>query len=306
MPDLKAIGIDFVDFTGGEPTLAALFVQKVSRAAKEAGITCGIVTAGHWAASDAHAETFLSRFPDIEHWDISTDIYHREFVDVESVIRAFHTISKSRPTPLIRIAYHEPMTLQDAQLIDEVYRQVGERIAFQPVGPVGRGADLLSYSQVGLDQADMTPCPSTGPLVQTGGAVAPCCAPLSHESIDHPLRLGNAFTEPLTAIVTRWRRHPLLQTLRVWGFQPILQWLDEAGVSHASLLRHRVCHMCVELIRNEATCRLAAERASSFEHRIRLAYALLTIFNEPYLDNALRNEASEWLQINGDIEVSLL
>jgi MoaA/NifB/PqqE/SkfB family radical SAM enzyme len=292
MAGLAAIGIRFIDFTGGEPTLASDFVTTVSSAARDSGMSCGIVTAAHWAATPANARRFIRRFHDITNWDISTDVYHLPFVSLETVRLAWEELSAAGRTPLIRIAHHDPITHADAVLIDAVHRFAGRKIAFQPIGPVGRGSDLLHYIATPERDADRSPCPSTGPLVQPGGEVAPCCAPLSHEEYDHPLRLGNAFREPLAEIVTRWRVHPLLQTLRVWGFGPVFEWLAAEGGAFGHILRHRICHECVELVRDRRLCEVAMRRASEIEHRIRLAYALKQDFGEPWMDEALMREAA--------------
>jgi pyruvate-formate lyase-activating enzyme len=290
MSNLRDVGIDFIDFTGGEPTLATDFVLSVSQAARVCGITSGIVTAAHWAVDLNSANKLIKKFSDIDHWDISTDVYHLPFVNLEKVEIAYKALTDAGKNALIRIAHHDPLTYEDAAIIDKVYRIAGRRIAFQPIGPVGRAADLFEYIPT-VGHWDSTPCPSTGPLVQPGGHVAPCCAPLSHENYDHPLRLGNAFQEPLTELVTRWRLHPLLQTIRVWGFDPIIQWLVDADRSYTGILRHRTCHLCVELIRNRELCQIVMERASELVHRIKLAFALKHTFGEDWMDNELMRQA---------------
>ncbi|WP_437877312.1 radical SAM protein [Sorangium sp. So ce513] len=302
MPALRAIDVRFIDFTGGEPTLATSFVQKVSAAAKACGQSCGIVTAGHWAKNEASAQRAIEKFPDIDNWDISTDVYHLPFVPLEWVDTAFHSLLRAGKNALIRIAHHEPITHDDAVLIDKVYQFAGRRIAFQPIGPVGRGNDLLQLSRVDKARYDRSPCPTTGPLVQPGGQVAPCCAPLSHEEYDHPLRLGNTQEEPLTAIVERWRIHPLLQTLRLWGFEPVIDWF-EGNARYEHILRQRMCHQCVELIRDRELCSIAMEQASRFTHRIKVAYALKTQFGEDWLDLKLRAEATALLGCSREVSI---
>jgi MoaA/NifB/PqqE/SkfB family radical SAM enzyme len=303
MPALKAQDIRFIDFTGGEPILAGDFVRTVSAAARDCGMSCGIVTSAHWATNEFSARKLIDSFKDIENWDISTDIYHLDFVPLERVKLAFKLLTESGHPPLIRIAYHEPMTQSDAVLIDEVYKFAGQRIAFQPVGPVGRAAEIFQYAPVSGDTWDHTPCPTTGPLVQSDGLVAPCCAPLSHEDYNHPLRLGNAFNEPLTTIVDRWRIHPLLQTIRLWGFEPIIRWFTESDTDYSHLLRHRTCHQCVEMIRDPKATQIAMAHANQFSHRIKLAYAILTQYDERWLDNQLRKEAQAFLM--GELEVQI-
>lgn len=295
MPMIAAADIWSIDFTGGEPTLMPHFVGAVSRAAADAGITCGIVTAAHWAGTVRQARDTLDRFSGISHWDISTDVYHTEFVPLSAVERAYGLLKAAGKTPRIRIAHHEPITYDDAVLIEHVMRFAGRDISFQPIGPVGRGGSVVADNPAGDADWDAGPCPTTGPLIQWNGRVSPCCAPASHEPHDHPLWLGDANTEPLTTIIERWRVHPLLQTIRLWGFRPLRDWFAEAGLSDGHTLRHRVCDSCVQWLRDPVLVRHAAERAAALEHRVRLAHALIEHFNEPWLDAVLRREATVYL-----------
>lgn len=299
LPALRSAGIEFIDFTGGEPTLATQFVCAVSAAARDVGISTGIVSAAHWAKTEATARRFVEvLFKDIDNWDISTDIYHLEFVPLSFVERAFGVLTDAGRTPVIRIAYHEPMTYDDALLIDRVQLFAGNRIAFQPVGPVGRATEIFQYVPVQNDSWDRAPCPTTGPLVQAGGRVSPCCAPLSHEDSEHPLLLGNAFREPLVDILHRWRVHPLLQTIRLWGFAPIFEWLEDARpTSYRHILRHRACHQCIELVRDGDLLAVAMERANTMRHRVKVAFALIEYFGEHWLDAELQEEARRLLAV---------
>lgn len=294
MPALAGIGITCIDFTGGEPTLAADFVGRVSEAAACHGVSAGIVTAAHWATTDALGRRFLQRFPHVNHWDISTDIYHLPFVPVDRIRRAFDLLAESGRMPMLRIAHHEPLSYEEAVLIDRVHRFAGTRMSFQPIGPVGRAEGLVTAMPATLSTHDRSPCPTTGPLVQPSGGVSPCCAPLSHESNEHPLRQGHAFPGRLVDAVMRWRRDPLLQTIRLWGFEPVVEWLREVPRLQAAL-RGRACDTCVAMARQGDLLTHAARRAGRLEHRILVAQALKTWFDEPWMEQALLEEAREYM-----------
>lgn len=294
LPSLREIDVRYLDFTGGEPTLAPHFVSAVAAAGKAVGMTSGMVTAAHWATSAPQADRFITRFDGVDNWDVSTDVYHLEFVPVERVELAFRVLTDRGKVPLIRIAHHEVMTREDAELIDRVHRFAGERMAFQSIGPVGRGAELFSDVPVAVADADLGVCPTTGPLVKATGEVSPCCSSLSYATFPHPLMLGNAFTDSLAEIVTRWRVHPLLQTVRLWGFGVVLGWLREEGVddTYRRVLRHRACELCVQLLADPELATWATEHASTLDNRVRVAYALAEMFDEHWMDEALRDEAA--------------
>jgi hypothetical protein len=239
----------------------------------------------------------LRRFPDIDHWDISTDIYHLPFVPIEQVRCAFYALSAIGKPPMIRVAHHEPITYPEAFLIDAVHKFAGRRMSFQPIGPVGRAAAIVQAQLATIANFDRSPCPTTGPLVQSSGVVAPCCAPLSHEEYDHPLRIGDAFKESLVDIVRKWRLNPLLQTIRLWGFDPIVEWLrgDDA---FTQILRNRQCDTCVALARDGRLMTRAAGFANRLENRIRVAQSLKVYFDESWMEESLVAEANEYASRN--------
>jgi hypothetical protein len=299
MPDIAKAGIVSIDFTGGEPTLLMTFLERVTRAASQFGITCGIVTAAHWANTERQANQVARQLGEIDHWDISTDTYHTEFVPLSAVERAYTLLRSAGKSVIIRIAHHEPITYEDAVLIDRVMRFADRNVSFQPIGPVGRGGDLTESSAADSASFDKSPCPTTGPLIQWNGRVAPCCAPASHEAQDHALWIGSTQFESIVDLIGRWRTDALLQTMRLWGFGPLREWFAQAGVSDSHALTTRTCDTCVKVLRDPRLMEIAVDRANELDHRIRVAHALLTEFDEPWLDDQLRCEAQEYLR-NGE------
>jgi hypothetical protein len=295
LPELYAMGIRFLDFTGGEPTLARRFVQIVSAAASRLGIACGIVTAAHWAHTPQAAQGFLRLFPHIQNWDISTDIYHLPYVSLPTVCNAYAAILDAGGSAQLRIAHHEPLSVPEARLIWDAYCVVGRHISFQPIGPVGRGKEVTVAAPVAAANRGTAPCPSTGLLIRSDGVGAPCCAPLSHEAPDSCLFMGNAFHDDLASMVTRWRLQPLLQTIRVWGFQPLSAWLAEAGLPATRHYRARVCDECTALLSDAGVVDSLNRRASELMHRIDLAIALKRDFNEPWMGQQLEAEARRYV-----------
>lgn len=288
MDAIAAANIQYIDFTGGEPTLAEHFITRVSKAAKSYGIQTGIVTAAHWAFNEQKARKTIETFMDIDEWDISTDVYHLHFVSLEKVSLAYHLLKyEYGKNPLIRVAYHEPFTEEDCHLIQNLDQLFGRDIGFQPIGPVGRAKDFVADNAASRASFDKSPCPSTGLLIQPFGIAVSCCAPLSHEDYDHPLRLGNAFTEPIADIIFRWRTNPLLQTIRLWGFEPVIQWLEDAGYPIENLIRNRTCQTCVALIQDRHACEIAYNRSNEFVHKVSLALSLKKYFGEAEMETAV-------------------
>lgn len=66
-------------------------------------------------------------------------------------------------------------------------------------------------------------------------------------------------------------------------------------MNYSCALFHRTCSECVAVIRNAELCRIAMSYANSFDHRVKLAYALLEQFNEEWLDKEIQKEAQQFL-----------
>lgn len=297
LSDISKAGIHYIDFTGGEPLLAKDFVSRISKRAKDFKIKTGVVTAAHWATTKESAKRTLESFCDIDEWDISTDLYHLEFVSINNIINAYDTLKNNfNKQPIIRVAYHVPFTKEDCELIIELDKLFGKNIGFQPIGPVGRAHEFVSALQSTLDDYDKSPCPSTGLLIQPFGTAVSCCAPLSHEDYDHPLRLGNAFTEPMVDLINNWRTNALLQTIRMWGFEPIIKWLKNSGYPVEMILKDQACQTCVSLIQSKEACQIAFKKANEFKHKLSLAISLKEHFNENYFEDEIKEEAQNLLK----------
>jgi organic radical activating enzyme len=304
MPELRAIGIVHVSFTGGEPTLAPKFVIPVAQAARREGLRTSIVSAAHWASSEDNARRFIEKFEAVQDWEISTDVYHLPFVPLDNIRRAYRLLLEYGKRPFLRVAYHKEMTREDAEVIETCHEFAGQDISFQPISKTGRGSNLVEIRRKSRATQDTTPCPTTGPLIQRDGRVSPCCAPLSQEAAQHPLDIGNAYREPIAKLVMRWRTHPLLQAIRLWGFGVLFDWMQDAGLATEELCRDETCMTCVELAKNVELCRTALALTSRLDKRWVIARTLNEEFAEPWMEQQLHQAAERYSARRGVTEVS--
>ena len=188
-----------------------------------------------------------------------------------------------------------PISKEDCELILNLNNIFGKNIGFQPIGPVGRAKDFLEKVNADINTYDKTPCPSTGLLIQPFGTAVSCCAPLSHEDYDHPLRLGNAFSEPIAEIILKWRTNPLLQTNRLWGFEPIINWLIKEQFAVDKILKDKTCQTCVALFQDSTACNIAYKNSNKFMNKLSLALSLKKYFGEEYLEEVIKKEAQRQL-----------
>lgn len=282
MAELYAHGIRLISFTGGEPLLAREQLQVLSEAAAAAGMTCGVVTAAHWAASERVALRIVDGLPAISIWDMSIDSYHEQFIPAERVRTAYKAVKLREREPVIRFAYHQPMTTRDRELKEFIDSFAGEsEICSQRVRSVGRASDLPVINST--DQTTFAkPCLTKGLVIRYDGSMAPCCINLVEER-RHPFQFGDATTRPLAEIHAEYLAHPLLQMIRVLGFGPVMRWLEEAGVTKESFgpMPDDVCDFCPKVVTNPKWADYLTARAESPETRLKLAVLARNFLGEP-------------------------
>jgi pyruvate-formate lyase-activating enzyme len=276
LPDLAESGVNWVSFTGGEPLLAPDALLLLSCAAKKAGMSCTVVTAGHWARSPQAAARTVSRFAAVDNWHVSTDVFHTEFLPVRHVIDAVHAVVGAGRVAVLRMAVATPPSDQDVELYRTVSSAVpdGVPIAVQPVTRAGRAAIL----DVGDPPAPRrpVPCVTTGMVVRDDASVSPCCGPLTDQRDGHPFRWPRASEAGLAAAYRAWQTDPLLQLIRTVGFGPVLQWVREDDPGHPVLgagPRHP-CDTCVGLWRRPGTEELVRRRLArpATREKVRAVY----------------------------------
>ncbi len=281
MSELHAYGIRTVSFTGGEPLLAREQLSIMSNAAAEAGLTCGLVTSGYWAANERLAQRIVESLPGIQKWDVSIDAYHAEFVDPERFRIAYQVIRRLGRQPNLRFTYNTPLTAEDQRLLEFILSFADEcHVAGQKLRKMGR-ARALEVPDAGDPRPLLKPCTTMGMVIRYDGSVAPCCLNLVEERC-HPFQFGDARARPLTQIQADFMTFPLLQMLRVIGFGEAMHWLEEVGLDQE--LEHPlpsdVCELCLELSANPRISRYLVERASKPETRLKIAILASRILGE--------------------------
>ena len=294
VPHLRAMGIRELAFTGGEPLLCRPFLRHVSAAAEEAAMACSVVTSGFWARDVTRARAVARDHRAIRRWNISTDVYHLPQVPLAQVRTAYEALRDQGSEVLIRFTFHEPLTREDARLIDQIVAFAGEDITFQQLMPAGRARDLPQARANALTAAAREcACPSSGPVVRPDGAVEPCCSDLYRaQSSHHPLLMGNAFVEGLPAIIHRWRTSAVLQTLRLWGTRCPRRWLLRAREPFSWDAYPSICGQCVALAHDPRLYGILERRSREPGHLRQVGESLSHHFMEPWLADELNRGAA--------------
>lgn len=280
MQDLADYGVKGVSFTGGEPFVARLQLSRMAEAAGRAGLQVSVVTAAHWAGTEARAKALVERFPAIACWDISYDAHHQPWVGISHIKNATSAIRAAGRKATVRVTYSDPMTDADRNVMAELHSIAETDCVAQSMRPVGRGAELHERVDHGWTPW-IKPCLTQGMVIRYDGSVAPCCLNMV-ESRAHPFDFGDPSRIQLTELHRRFASDPLLQLIRAIGFSQIREWVCEEGLEHLlpDPVPEEVCELCTAVLHQPKLAQLAMRRATAGDTPLRVAIITAKVLGE--------------------------
>jgi pyruvate-formate lyase-activating enzyme len=289
LPALLPRGVRFISFTGGEPLLASEQVRVLARSANAAKMTCTIVTACHWAGTDAAAQRTVESFGEVDDWHLSTDLFHAAYVPATHIVRAAQAVRAASKHAVVRMAATVPLSAEHRAVYQWLKTSLPEDvdIVVQPVTRMGRARALDLASEETGTVPDF-PCVPNAMIVRFDGTIGPCCAGLVDERIEHPFQYGNVDDLGLVGAHIRWCTDPLLQLIRAVGFAPVLQWIRDMRPEHplvAAVPRHP-CECCVSLWRDPDLRVALRQRAEQPANRKKIAELTRVLFGETFMTGA--------------------
>lgn len=284
-PALRSRGVRLVNFFGGEPFLAPRQLALLSESAARAGIASAVTTSCFWAKDERAVRRMTRKFPFLQYWVLSTDIYHAGYVDPGSVLVAAGVLAAEGIRVSVRMTTARPVPDEHHALKNYIETKLppGVSLDVQYICQAGRAKHLPTDIPTGTGR--ISPCVPGGMVVRCDGTVAPCCAALVNKNVSHPFQFNRAGGRGLAAIHEDWCTDPLFQLIRTAGFFPLLEWLADIDRAHPLLRSHPEvsCDFCLEIWKDPAVAaalRLRAERQETREKIARLAYHL---FQEKFM-----------------------
>jgi MoaA/NifB/PqqE/SkfB family radical SAM enzyme len=236
---LQEIGI-----SGGEAFLFIPLLRKILRLAANRNLSASITTNGFWASSLEQAELLLAdlKVCGLKSLNISTSVFHQEFINVSRVITA--ATAALRIGLIVRINYVSTSSTTVETLKNAIGDLAGKvEIVSMPCLPSGRGAvDVDEYE---FDQQLSAPIGNCFEdfkkmVIEPSGDVYPCCSP---GGFTPPLRLGNVKNSSLGFILETAKNNRLLSILEKAGPGFFLPFLRRAIPNFPEHFSDR-CHLC--------------------------------------------------------------
>ncbi|HYU35088.1 MAG TPA: hypothetical protein VEW48_23290 [Thermoanaerobaculia bacterium] len=257
--DAAALGMESVEFTGGEPLLCPEDVLAFTSQAHACGLAVRLDTNAFWAWTPDLARRRLAelRQRGLSSVTLSTDCLHQVFIPLARVVNALEACDELGIPVAVTVCYLE----NDPSLPETVavlHRHTAH-IHLQAVAPYGRAAGLVHerLARCPLSRA-ATPCRGAAPTIAPDGRVTLCCAPPMYLPVDiariSPLVLGWLDREPLSQIVRRAQEDPFVQLLVNQGLGAVLARLEKL---RPGLFQPRAegyfgaCDLCVQVLGSE-------------------------------------------------------
>ena len=230
-----------------------MLVELAEYIRKKFGYCFGVATNCFWAVDPDKAREILEplvRFG-LAELLVSLDDFHLEFVEGARIEHAIHAALSLGVDVTVQ-------TIKTKSGHDSAYFQAHMDISGPPTvrwievpcHPAGRAVSEVPRSEYIYNWSNQAGhCTALRVWsVDPFGVVTPCCG----TALCRPLKIGNAFREPLAAIVHRANVDPLLNTIAAWGGPYLLiKTLEQHGDNrYSKRLFASHCHACDTVLRD--------------------------------------------------------
>jgi len=252
MGEVPAIGA--VGLTGGEVFVVRELLRHAVSELRKAEIPYTFTTNAYWAKDRETAREMLSDFTDTIGIGFSTDSFHQEYIPVTRVINAV------RAAVELSIPYNIRVTMAEGDDKDTILHGLIDAgipnpdvVGFAPVMYLGQAKDRISPEEF-PDDNPLRPCLSLRtPFVFSGGALYACCGEAGNITGEHPLYLGNVFTDGLETLTAKYDTDPVLKAVYDIGPRAMWELLDEPPRNDRErLLLRSPCGTCRLLFEDES------------------------------------------------------
>lgn len=252
-PSVKAIL-----FSGGEPFSNPGALKIGLTKCHDAGKQAIVGTSAFWATTKEQAGKFLDRYAGIDTLFISYDVFHEEFVSVESIRFAVEAAEERGIDVSFQIVEEwgtaTEFTERFMATVDPENRRAGD-VYIVPLGLKGRAAtDLNILANAGphagegrhtMMSVQDTVCPWLGaPWVHEDGIVCACPNLEVHKAEDSPLQLGSLQTATFEEVSSRAHADLLVQGLRSLGPKVLAELIGGSHLDVHADGTPTICDLC--------------------------------------------------------------
>ena len=219
-------------------------VRLINRARRAGFQDLTLTTNGFWGRNRDRAASYCAGLVDggLTHMDISWDRWRRPFISGDAIATCFEEAAAHGLSARLRLLLSTEDTVESllANIRPEAARLASE-IYCDTVAATGRAARRLTPAQVPKSRSLDAACfRDLNLTINPAGDVYPCCSGLDQT---RSLQFGNIRETPLSEIVRRMDRSPLLRKIAFDGIASLLPLLPNNGARIAEG-RSSICSLC--------------------------------------------------------------
>jgi len=237
-----------VTFSGGEPFVDVLRLERAISLCRECGLAVAVTTNGFWASNVTTAKKILKKLVGLIQVCLSTDEFHQEFIPVERIANAVRACRELGVHCAVVVTHLRNNTGESARVRQQLRAVDGlYEIQQWPVVPSGRAKveldDFFTY-----DMTNAVCGSADSPTLNVEGELTACCGPADHWPGGHRLNFGHLNQRTLKEMLEFGDRDPIVQALRVWGPARLLDlagsYAKQNGISLDTPAAIDICTIC--------------------------------------------------------------
>lgn len=250
---LHSCGIKGVHFVGGEPFVVSENLYAYVRKLGELGMYAGVVTNGLWASTIEEGIRVLEEMPDLDILIISSDKYHLEYIDADTVKNAIEAGLITGKFVIINVTYVEGSEVRE---INEIYKEYRDKIVIQTVKAMpfcGEDSEKISRFQLFQKPSKAAAfCGIGNYFIDCYGKVSACCQGSSSRNTNY-LCLGSLREAKLPVMIDRFKASNIYDFFNKNGPRGLIGIFSESRFANELNERKYTsgCELCSELLDNE-------------------------------------------------------
>ncbi len=259
-------GINEIALSGGEPFLEPELLKLAAETCKRHGIGCWVVTNGWWAKSEAKTYARLAALEGITGVSVSWDPWHEEFIHVDKIRWIVDACKQLGKRVEVGGCFVEDAEENLKWMVDSIGRSTCEGVEVHNQPILWRGAVMKNFEKNDLPRHELGRggCrAANNPVVLPSGEVFACCGGSQDIGGTGFLYLGHVGQESLSEIKKRSSSDPMIQAIRHFGPEVLLEGGMEAELKEiSSRAAYKQCDICKH-IASSSQAREHAERVSN-------------------------------------------
>lgn len=219
-----SMGLERLVFSGGEPFLYWERIKEyLLRHSIESGMHYSLCTNGYWANDQEKRKLLLKELREynFDALEISTDVFHQEYIDFESCIEPL-LVDAAKLGFIIDVTVCYENIMQEGRTINRIKQILGDggHMHIRPVSGFGR-AEYNGIIARRLCETDGN-CSTAGEIcIRYDGEAYICCGPPIVYDIKE-FELGNVLKDSISLIMEGYSNNTILKAMQTGEFKRLV------------------------------------------------------------------------------------